>query len=350
MHLLTRSIARGYDTLAMDSHIRNIQAFILNEQALSPEATGELSSILTELAFGAKIISREINKAGLVDILGLTGKINVQGEEVQKLDEYANDIFTKILANGRHVAGLASEENDDFLDFSKSTPDAKYVVCIDPLDGSSNIDANVSVGSIFSIFSRISSSGALTARDFLQHGSKQVCAGYVLYGSSTVFLYTTGHGVNCFTLDPSIGEFILSHPDLKIPDQGKVYSVNEGYSHLWEPGVTQYVQKLKKGLTGYKKPHKARYIGSLVADFHRNMLYGGVFLYPPDEKNPNGKLRLLFEANPMAFIITQAGGLATDGVRDILSKRPTSLHERTPLYIGSRGDMATLMEHLGGEG
>ncbi len=330
----------------MDSAILNIQAFILNEQALSPEATGELSSILTELAFGAKIISREINKAGLVDILGLTGKVNVQGEHVQKLDEYANDIFKKILSNGRHVAGLASEEEEDFLDFSKSTPDAKYIVCIDPLDGSSNIDANVAVGTIFSVYARVSQGGSLTSRDFLQRGSKQVCAGYILYGSSTVFVYTTGHGVNCFTLDPSVGEFILSKRDLTTPEKGRVYSVNEGYSHAWSHDIRSYVDGLKRGLPGYKKPHKARYIGSLVADFHRNLLYGGVFLYPPDDQNPHGKLRLLFEANPMAFIITQAQGSATDGLHDILTKKPASIHERTPLYIGSRGDIEQMITSL----
>ncbi len=330
----------------MDKEILNIQGFILAQQSAHGQATGELSSILTELAFGAKIISREINKAGLIDVLGLTGKINVQGEDVQKLDEYANDIFIKILRRGHHVAALASEENDDILDFSKYTPEARYVVCIDPLDGSSNIDANVSVGTIFAIYQKVSDTSSVSAADFLQKGSRQVCAGYILYGSSTVFVYTTGHGVNCFTLDPSIGEFILSHPDLKIPDQGKVYSVNEGYSPMWEPGITRYVEDLKKGLKGYKKPHKARYIGSLVSDFHRNLLYGGVFLYPPDEQNPTGKLRLLFEANPMAFIATQAGGRATNGKADILSMEPTKIHERTPLYIGSPQDVTHLLSYL----
>jgi fructose-1,6-bisphosphatase I len=330
----------------MDKEILNIQGFILTEQSHHQAATGELSSILTEIAFGAKIVSREINKAGLIDVLGLTGKINVQGEQVQKLDEYANDIFIKILRRGRHVAALASEENDDILDFSKNTPEAKYVVCIDPLDGSSNIDANVSVGTIFSIYAKLSDASSVYSADFLQKGSQQVCAGYILYGSSTVFVYTTGHGVNCFTLDPSIGEFILSHPDLKIPTEGKVYSVNEGYSAAWQPGIMQYVEALKKGLQGYKKPHKARYIGSLVSDFHRNLLYGGIYLYPPDTKSPSGKLRLLFEANPMAFIITQAGGRATNGVQDILAIQPTEIHERVPLYIGSSTDITHLLASL----
>ncbi|MFC1727025.1 class 1 fructose-bisphosphatase [Patescibacteria group bacterium] len=324
----------------------NIQGFILSEEAKSPRATGELSSILTEIAFGAKIVSREVNKAGLVDILGLTGKVNVQGEEVQKLDDYANDIFIQIFKRGQHIAGLASEEMEKIQDFSKSALRAKYVVCIDPLDGSSNVDANVSIGTIFSVYKRTSKSGNLTNQDFLQKGKQQVCAGYILYGSSTMMVYTTGKGVNGFTLDPSIGEFILSHENIKTPLKGKVYSVNEGYSFKWNSGVFNYIKSLKKGYQGYEKPHKARYIGSLVSDFHRNLLYGGVFLYPADKKNPNGKLRLLFEGNPMAMIIEQAGGRASNGQKEVLDIKPGEIHQRIPLFIGSKNDVKILLYFL----
>lgn len=330
----------------MDKQILNIQGFILKEEAKVPRATGELSSILTEIAFASKIVSREVNKAGLVDILGLTGKVNVQGEEVQKLDDYANDIFIKVLKRGQHVAGLASEEMEKTRDFSKNARQSKYVVCLDPLDGSSNVDANVSIGTIFSIYKRVSKKGKVTQADFLQKGSKQVGAGYVLYGSSTMMVYTTGNGVNGFTLDPSIGEFILSHENIKVPSKGKVYSVNEGYSFKWEAVLHDFVEALKKGYPGYEKPHKARYIGSLVSDFHRNLLYGGIFLYPADKKNPHGKLRLLFEANPMAMLIEKAGGLASNGRKNILDMKPKEIHQRVPLFIGSRQDVKLLLKFL----
>lgn len=330
----------------MDKQILNLQGYILKEQSMSPDATGELSSILTEIAFASKIVSREINKAGLVDILGLTGKVNVQGEEVRKLDEYANEIFYEILKRGKHVAAYASEEEENVIDFSKDARDAKYILFVDPLDGSSNIDANVSVGTIFSIYKRLSKSGKITPEDFLQKGEKQVCAGYFLYGSSTMLVYSTGNGVSGFTLDPSVGEFILSHEKITIPTKGKVYSVNEGYSFKWDVGVAKYVETLKRGIKGYEKPHKARYIGSLVSDFHRNLLYGGVFLYPADSKNNHGKLRLMFELNPMAFLAKKANGLATDGETNILEIQPNDIHQRSPLFIGSKNDVRNLQKLL----
>lgn len=331
-----------------DKEILNLQGFILSEEAEHPAATGELSSILTEIAFASKIVSREINKAGLVDILGLTGKINAQGEKVQKLDEFANEIFTQILRRGKHVAAVASEEFDDIYDYSKKSEDAKYVVCMDPLDGSSNIDVNVSVGTIFSIYKRISKAGngSTVLKDFLQKGREQIAAGYVLYGSSTMFVYSTGSGVNGFTLDPSIGEFILSHRNLTIPEKGTFYSVNEGYTEILDPSICEFIEHLKKGAKGYKKPHKARHIGSLVSDFHRNLLKGGIFMYPKNKKSPEGKLRLLFENNPMAFLVEQAGGLSSNGEKSILDIEPTKLHQRTPLFIGSKKDIKLLQNFL----
>jgi len=331
----------------MSDEILNIQAFILNQQQKYDSATGELSSILNEIALGAKIVSREINKAGLVDLLGLTGKVNVQGEEVQKLDEYANDVFVRIFERGNHIAGVVSEEVDDAIVFNdKDSEHAKYVVCIDPLDGSSNIDVNVSVGTIFSIYKRLDLNSPVTEKDFLQKGTKQVCAGYILYGSSSMFVYTTGNGVNGFTLDPSIGEFLLSHPNMKIAEQGTIYSVNEGYTYKWDKVLVDFVEELKTGLPNYEKPHKARYIGSLVSDFHRNLLKGGIYMYPPDKKYVNGKLRLLFEANPMSFLIEQAGGLGSNGVKNILEIEPTEIHQRVPLYIGSKQDVEYLVRKL----
>jgi len=309
----------------------NISHFIYQEQTRVPRATGELTNILTDLAYASKIVSNEVRSAGLVDILGETGSINVQGEVVQKIDILANKAFSKVFQNSNYIAGSASEEDKTYTTYSHNI-NKKYVVVLDPLDGSSNFDVNVSVGTIFAIYRKTNIEGKVTKEDFLQEGYKQVCAGYFLYGSSTVFVYTTGNGVNGFTLDPDIGEYILSHSDIKIPKKCKYYSINESYSKRRKQFVESYVNRLKKD-------HSARYIGSLVADFHRNLLSGGVFIYPSDTKYPKGKLRLIYEANQLAFIAEQAGGAATDGKRRILDIKPNKIHQRTPLIIGNKNDV-----------
>lgn len=309
------------------TQIKTLAEFIVERQHEFTYATGELSQLLTSFRLAAKMVNREVNKAGLAeDILGAQGSENVQGEQQQKLDVYANDLFIRLLRTQGEVCAVASEENDDIVHFDNG---GKYVVSMDPLDGSSNIDVNVSIGTIFSIYRRVSTGPKATMEDFMQPGTAQVAAGYIIYGSSTMLVYTTGHGVNGFTLDPSIGTFCLSHPDMKSPADGSIYSVNEGNWHEFSPAVRAYIEQCKT------KKLSARYIGSLVADFHRNLLKGGIYLYPGTQKAPKGKLRLLYEANPLAFIIEQAGGMATDGSRRILDIKPTELHQRTPLYIGS---------------
>ena len=326
-------------------YVKTLNEFIIERQQDFPYAKGELSRLLTHIGLAAKIVNREVNQAGLVDILGQTGRKNVQGEEVQKLDEFANEKFVEALKGSSECCGIATEESQDIIRFDTDmAKDGKYVLCLDPLDGSSNIDVNVSIGTIFSIYRRISPRGhQAEIEDFLQEGTKQVAAGYIIYGSSTMLVYTTGRGVNGFTLDPSIGEFCLSHPDIKIPLNGKIYSVNEGNYLQFPKGVRKYIDYCKENDPQTKRPYSARYIGSLVADFHRNLLKGGIFMYPPTKKHPNGKLRLLYEANPMSFIIEQAGGMAInhEGER-ILDIKPTDLHQRTPLYIGSRAMVENL--------
>ena len=316
--------------------VTTLGQFIIERQDDFPYAKGELSRLLRDIGIASKIVNREVNKAGLVDILGEHGTTNVQGEEVKKLDVYANEQFISALSAGGETCAIASEENDDLVPItSKVSKNAKYIVCIDPLDGSSNIDVNVSIGTIFSIYRRINPDIPLVEKEFLQQGSMQVAAGYVIYGSSTMLVYTTGKGVNGFTLDPSIGEFCLSHPDMKCPEAGTIYSINEGnYAHFPE-GVKQYLKYCQVEDNTTKRPYSSRYIGSLVADFHRNLLKGGIFIYPSTAKSPKGKLRLLYECNPLAFIIEQAGGKASDGQRRILELVPTTLHQRTPLFIGS---------------
>lgn len=314
-----------------------IERHIMEAERQFPEATGAFSNILYDVALAAKMISREVRRAGLVDILGHTGTQNVHGERVKKLDEYAHDVIYRALDHCGHLCVMASEEAEDLIPIPERFPTGGYVLLYDPLDGSSNIDANVPVGTIFSIHRKVSSAERGTLEDCLQTGSKQVAAGYVLYGSSTMLVYTTGNGVHGFTLDPSIGEFVLSHPNMKIPSPGeRIYSVNEGNYRRWSPQQQRLVDHLK-GLDGTNtKPYTARYVGSMVADVHRSLLYGGIFMYPADVNNARGKLRLLYEAAPMAMIVEQAGGRATDGETDILQLVPTELHERAPLYIGSR--------------
>lgn len=312
--------------------------FIIERQSDFPFAKGELSRLLRDIGIAAKLVNREVNKAGLADILGDMGETNVQGEDQKKLDVYANEQFINALRSGGECLAVASEENEDLIEIeSPVSQNAKYVVCIDPLDGSSNIDVNVSIGTIFSIYRRKSNrTGATTIDDFMIKGTEQVAAGYVIYGSSTMLVYTTGKGVNGFTLDPSIGEFCLSHPDMKIPEDGVLYSINEGnYTHFPD-GVKKYIKYCQEDDKATNRPYSSRYIGSLVADFHRNMIKGGVYIYPSTGKSPKGKLRLLYEANPLAFIAEQAGGKASNGFDRILEVQPESLHQRTPLFIGSK--------------
>ena len=320
------------------SKIVTLNEFVIDRQADFPYATGDLSRLLTDIGIASKIVNQKVNKAGLADILGAQGSTNVQGEDQQKLDVFADDVFIDALMGGGMVCGIASEENDEYVAFEKELCRmGKYVVVFDPLDGSSNIDVNVSIGTIFSIFRRTSSIGdKANVNDFFQPGYKQVGAGYVIYGSSTMLVYTTGHGVNGFTLEPSIGEFCLSHPDMKIPEEGKVYSINEGNLHSAPKGVQEYVNWCKQSDKKTNRPYSARYIGSLVADFHRNLIKGGVYIYPSTESSPNGKLRLLYECAPLAFIVEQAGGKASDGKRRIQDIQPTELHQRVPFFIGSK--------------
>jgi len=315
-----------------------LNEFIIERQSDFPYAKGELTRLLSHISIAAKIVNREVNKAGLVDILGESGISNVQGEVQKKLDVYANDQFLAALRTSAECCGVASEENEDIVAFEgEIARNGKYVVAMDPLDGSSNIDTNVSIGTIFAIYRRISPVGHLATRaDFLQEGAKQVAAGYIIYGSSTMMVYTTGRGVNGFTLDPSIGEFCLSHKNIESPTSGTIYSINEGNYIKFPTGVKNYLKYCQEKDEQTNRPYTSRYIGSLVADFHRNLLKGGIFIYPITEQNPTGKLRLLYECNPMAFIIEQAGGKASDGYETrILDIHPDSLHQRVPLFIGS---------------
>ncbi len=304
-----------------------LDRFIKKKQDDFPFATGELSQLLRDIALAGKIVNREVNKSGLLDIAGGFGSKNVQGEDQQKLDVIANIRFIRALKNGGQTCAVISEEDEEIVHLN---PDCRYVVAMDPLDGSSNIDVNVSIGTIFSIYRRISPiGGPVQKEDILQKGSEQVAAGYILYGSSTMLVYTTGHGVNGFTLEPSLGEFVLSHADMKSPEGGNIYSINEGSWHGFDQSVRNYIMHCKE------KGYTARYIGSLVADFHRNLLKGGIYIYPSTTKAPNGKLRLLYECNALAFIAEQAGGAATNGKIRILDIEPKEFHQRAPLYIGS---------------
>ncbi|MFC1237142.1 class 1 fructose-bisphosphatase [Vibrio sp. F74] len=320
------------------SEFRTLGEFIVEKQSDFPHASGELSSLLASIRLAAKIVNREINKAGLVDITGSVGAENIQGEEQQKLDLYANEKFKAALEARDQVCGVASEEEDETVAFNKElNKNAKYVLLMDPLDGSSNIDVNVSVGTIFSIYRRVSPVGTPpTQEDFLQPGDKQVAAGYVIYGSSTMLVYTTGNGVHGFTYDPSIGSFCLSHESLITPETGSIYSINEGNYIRFPQGVKKYIKYCQESVPEENRPYTSRYIGSLVADFHRNLLKGGIYLYPSTESHPNGKLRLLYECNPMAFIIEQAGGIASDGKNRIMELKPTELHQRVPFFVGSK--------------
>jgi fructose-1,6-bisphosphatase I len=316
--------------------VKKLGQFIIEKQTDFPFSKGELSRLLADISIAAKIVNREVSKAGLVDILGETGTVNIQGERVKKLDVFANEQFIAAFKAGGEVCAIASEENDDIISINTDiSKNAKYVIAIDPLDGSSNIDVNVSIGTIFSIYRRVSLKGAGVLEDFMQRGTDQVAAGYIIYGSSCMLVYTTGKGVNGFTLDPSIGEFCLSHPNIQTPKKGNVYSINEGNYLHFPDGIKKYLKFCQEEDKLSNRPYSSRYIGSGVADIHRNLITGGIYIYPTTTKSPNGKLRLLYECNPLAFILEQAGGKASTGGKRIMDLPITELHQRTPLFLGS---------------
>jgi fructose-1,6-bisphosphatase I len=331
-----------------------ITQHILDQERQNPEATGAFTHLLNELIVAAKVISREVNKAGLTDILGATGDLNIQQEEVQKLDVFANRVIIERMQHIGQLCCMGSEELADLIEIPDKYPKGNYILLFDPLDGSSNIDVNVSIGTIFGIYRKVSDDVNVdyTVSDVLQPGIKQVAAGYFLYGSSTMMVYSTGDGVHGFTLYPSVGEFLLSHPAIRIPEKGKTYSVNEGYYGYWDEKTRALVDYFKTKDKETGRPYKARYVGSLVADFHRNLLKGGIFMYPADQKDPrkpSGKLRLMVEANPLAMVVKEAGGYASDGYGPILEIQPKELHQRTPLYIGSRKDVEVAEAFISGK-
>lgn len=330
--------------MSVNRKVQTLDEFTIQQLRDFPNATGELSSLLRDIGLAAKRVNVEVNKAGLVDILGDAGSINVQGEEVKKLDLFANDQFTGVLRHGISCAGVASEEIDDYVGFDDEvSKNSKYVCLYDPLDGSGNIDVNISIGTIFSVYRRVTAKGSIVTReDFLQPGINQVAAGYIIYGSSTMMVYATRRGVNGFTLDQSIGEFTLSNPDIKCPENGKIYSVNHGFFFQYDEGIKRYITACQKKDKTNGGPYTQRYIGSMVADVHRNLIKGGIFAYPGTTDKPKGKLRLMYECNPFAFIVEVAGGKATNGKERILDIVPTELHQRTPLFIGSK----LMMEEL----
>jgi fructose-1,6-bisphosphatase I len=332
----------------VNRRVQTLDEFTIQQMRDFPHATGELASLLRDIGLAGKRVNVEVNKAGLVDILGDAGTVNVQGEDVKKLDIYANNQFMGVLKHGISCAGIASEELDDFIAFDDPiSNNSKYVCLFDPLDGSGNIDTNVSIGTIFCVYRRVTPKGtSAQAEDFLQPGKDQVAAGYIVYGSSTMLVYATRRGVNGFTLDPSIGEFTLSHPNIQCPPYGKIYSVNHGNFFQYEEGVKKYIDKCQKKTKTEGGPYTQRYIGSMVADVHRNLIKGGIFMYPGTTEKPNGKLRLLYECNPFAYITEVAGGKATNGKERILDVKPTELHQRSPLFIGSMEMMHELEDCL----
>ena len=331
----------------MSEKNQTLGEFIIKNQNSFKYSSGELSKLFNSIRLAAKVVNHEVNKAGLVDIIGSAGEVNIQGENQQKLDVYANEVFINALTNRNIICGLASEEEDEFICINSQDENHqnKYVVLIDPLDGSSNIDVNVSVGTIFSVFRRVTPVGSpVTIEDFLQKGNQQVAAGYIIYGTSTMFVYTTGDGVNGFTLNPALGVFYLSHPNMKFPTDGRIYSVNEGNYIHFAQGIKNYIKYCQR--EEEDRPYTSRYIGSLVSDFHRNMIKGGIYLYPKSSLNSNGKLRLLYECNPMAFIAEQANGKASDGYTRILDIEPTELHQRVPFICGSKNMVAKAEEFM----
>ncbi len=331
-------------------NFKTLEQFIIEQQQSFPHSTGSFSRLLRDISVAAKIVNRDMRRAGLLDVTGATGEVNVQGEVQQKMDALAHREFVLALRRGGECCLIGSEEHAEAIPLStKNGADGEYIVLLDPLDGSSNIDVNVSVGTIFSVYRLPKGYGTPDLEAALQPGTEQVAAGYVVYGPSTTLVYTTGDGVMGFTLDPSIGEFLLSHPRIKTPQDGTLYSINEGYYNSWEPGLKQYIKWMQVRDKPTNRPYKTRYIGSFVSDFHRNLLNGGIYMYPATKSSPEGKLRLMYEANPMAMLVEQAGGLATDGEGRILEKRPEKLHQRTPLYIGSRKMVEMAEAFLRGE-
>lgn len=329
----------------MNRRPTTLSQFIVEKQREIPYATGELTRLLQDISIAGKIVNREINKAGLADLLGCSGASNIHGEQVQKLDEFANEEFIAALNSGGACCVIASEENEEVIPIEhEMAHEAKYAILIDPIDGSSNTEVNVSIGTIFSIYKRLGKNGPGNEADCLQKGTEQVAAGYIIYGSSTMLVYSTGNGVNGFTLDPSIGEFCLSHPNMKIPE-GKFYSINEGNFQRFEEGIQKFITYCQEEKSGSDHPYISRHIGSMVADFHRNLIKGGVFIYPASKEYIKGKLRLMYECNPMAFLVEQAGGKASDGVNRIMELQPTNIHQRTPLIIGS-AEMVEIVEHF----
>jgi fructose-1,6-bisphosphatase I len=333
----------------MSNKVITIERFIIEEERAHPGASGNFSGLLRDLTLAFKIIWREVSKAGLVNILGMTGTENIHGDKVKKLDVFADEKIYQAMDHGGYLCVMASEENEDVLHIPEQYPTGKYVLLYDPLDGSSNIDVNVNIGTIFSIYRRVTPKGQGTLEDCLQPGYKQIAAGYALYGSSTMLVYTTGDGVHGFTFDPSIGEFLLSHQNITMPKRGKIYSVNEGNYRYWFDGVKKYVKYLQEEDKATNRPYSGRYIGSMVADIHRTLMYGGIFMYPGDTKHPDGKLRLMYECNPVSFIIEQAGGKASTGVKRMLDIRPESLHQRVPIFAGSEEDVTTAEEFVQGK-
>ena len=321
---------------------KTLTEFVIEQQSEYPNATGELTRILNDIGIAAKFVNREVNRAGLGEVMGYVGEVNVQGEEQKKLDVYANNQFIAALRSGGQVCAIGSEENEEIIIFDEGIArHGKYVVAMDPLDGSSNIESNVSIGTLFSIYLRRTVRGPATLEDFMQPGRNLVAAGYVIYGSSTMLVYTTGNGVNGFTLDPSVGLFILSHPNMAYSENGTIYSINEANYIYFPEGVKQYIQYCQEDDKATNRPYSTRYIGSMVADIHRNMIRGGIFIYPGTTKSKNGKLRLLYECNPVAFLAEQAGGKASDGYNRILDIQPKSLHERSPLFVGPKSMVET---------
>ncbi len=332
----------------MSRKLVTLDDFTIDQTRQFPKATGQLSSLLRDIGLACKIINKQVNKAGLVDIIGQFGATNIQGEEQMKLDVYADETLINVLKRSEDCAGIASEENDDFVAFDDEySVNSKYVVLFDPLDGSSNIDVNAPIGTIFAIYKRVTPVGQpVTAEDFLQEGSRLMAAGYVIYGSSTMMVYATRLGVNGFTLEPSIGEFCLSHPNMQVKENGKIYSLNQGNTCKFEAATTQFLDYCMEDNKDEGRPYSHRYIGSMVADLHRTLIKGGIFLYPADKKNANGKLRLLYECNPMAFIIEAAGGMASTGKERVLDVKPTELHQRVPIYIGSKNMVQKALSYI----
>ena len=332
----------------MSRKLVTLDDFTIDQTRQFPKATGQLSSLLRDIGLACKIINKQVNKAGLVDIIGQFGATNIQGEEQMKLDVYADETLINVLKRSEDCAGIASEENDNFVAFDDEySVNSKYVVLFDPLDGSSNIDVNAPIGTIFAIYKRVTPVGqAVTAEDFLQEGSRLMAAGYVIYGSSTMMVYATRLGVNGFTLEPSIGEFCLSHPNMEVKENGKIYSLNQGNTCKFEAATTKFLDYCMEDNKDEGRPYSHRYIGSMVADLHRTLIKGGIFLYPADKKNANGKLRLLYECNPMAFIIEAAGGMASTGKERVLDVKPTELHQRVPIYIGSKNMVQKALSYI----